>query len=1615
MESMNQTFVLKILIDTYTPLSDTPSARKQLMRSKALKVLKAVNFDPRVYMGAEHLTVSRARQSMKFIFIDNVMGVLIAFVDQEYAKIYDANFYQFPSIVNTENIMNILTIAHAYNYNAQEDEHNHVKIPYSSIMKTVIKFIERITTAQRTVSSKKEFKKAIKQINPGIQSKQSALRGLIGHTTEVITTEEQIEKQWEDTSRAIKEFLKLSQEEMEARIANLQLDPVDKIGRRLAILIDSLKNEFHQLHIKIGVRFFGRQIKAGEPDLLAFTTVMIPSNKAFTLMSTQQIEPFLRLVREQIKQKIIRHIERIQLCGSGYSIDGIASFDIKYAIIPFGGCGHKFKKEKYGKYKGINWPNECKEQLCFWRCLAMFTCKDEIKLITDPKGKEQRIKAKELHDKHSPIPENLVNIAMLDKISESTNLNIIVYSIQPAVKESVVQKLTQIYMSQIYEDRKTIELVLAEEEHHYGWLRSKEGVITERQCQFCFKKFSDKTKNTSALKEHEKRCLAKKSISDAKEELTFHEKRIRKFKSVSHKYLHEDLQRQYYISYDFETLNVKHTEQLSQGETLCALPKAIGYSMMLHEFSKEHGEFKPVTELDEFRFPIEYVGTDCAKHLVDQLCKFKPLLEANLKQKMIEKQVEWGTSLEYLECKNPKHNKDCSCARDKAKGKIIHEFMTVPVYGYNSGGFDIYLMLKSMSRFNFSDVQYRDGVYTKLRVDDFYDFVDAHALVPPSVNLERFGQLFSSQRIHKELFPYDWMDDERKLSETKFPPYNVFYNRLKNESPKKSDYILHKMLFEHDKKLTFGKYVALSLGFCDREINTKEELIQDIGEEKTKGIIWDHLVEDYTRAIKDYSKINTMKDYMMFYCTRDVELLAEGMNGYYKLLKKEDGFDILKFTTIASLAERIAYVNYIKTPIYSIPNKKCYDMARDSLFGGNCQVFQKKLEDNGNFKASFDANSLYPSAMRCSLPTSMGLDIDKEDMDDLNNADLIHYREDCPICKKDICPVIAELEKLIKDKSMFEGFSESYLWKFRDFNCHYGYVTCQIQFNREQKNRVHKFPVIPEMKKIDPADFNDLMHQQKDTLEYDYNKVYNGSDKIIYDLKPKTVTITTPYLYQLLEYDLVTVVKIEKYCETKTDRFMKEFVEARAAKRQKGQDMINNAKNEAERQAGESKKELNKLISNSSYGRFELDERKYGNIGFCSSSEEFCRLISRGRLDDFKILAADSSEGSLVQVNTRKAKQQINVPIYVGSWILWNSKMIMNDFVYGVLLKYYPNTIIAYGDTDSVKIEVPGIKTEEEFYSIFPEEIRQKYFPGKGDVTLGKMKIEYQIQKAIYLKAKSYSEVRIIGNGLVDKAKNKGVRLNQNKERLKYEFFNDVWEHWKAMTFENFGIKKRDFADGKELAFVLTRKFGLDPFDDKRMLINKSGETRPYGFYDDDEKETTKIAKHLYYRHYERIKNHVKKWVNKTFLWSEQMILIRDIMLDFRKYFGVTNMEFLEHIRKQLKRNWTLENYGKEWELDHILPCNELKKSEEPIKTLEALIYYKNLQPLSISENRSKKDKINEPKDQKKEDRKEERSPNHSTFQLEHLDLLYIQTNFFQINNSDLYGIRIKLYLQPLR
>lgn len=65
------------------------------------------------------------------------------------------------------------------------------------------------------------------------------------------------------------------------------------------------------------------------------------------------------------------------------------------------------------------------------------------------------------------------------------------------------------------------------------------------------------------------------------------------------------------------------------------------------------------------------------------------------------------------------------------------------------------------------------------------------------------------------------------------------------------------------------------------------------------------------------------------------------------------------------------------------------------------------------------------------------------------------------------------------------------------------------------------------------------------------------------------------------------------------------------------------------------------------------------------------------------------------------------------------------------------------------------------------------------------------------------------------------------------------------------------------------------------------------------------------------------------------------------------SIEFLKkYLKNQFKSNMSWDNYGKYWEIDHIKPCVsfDFEKSVEQRKCFN----YKNLRPLTVSENRRK-------------------------------------------------------------
>jgi hypothetical protein len=73
-----------------------------------------------------------------------------------------------------------------------------------------------------------------------------------------------------------------------------------------------------------------------------------------------------------------------------------------------------------------------------------------------------------------------------------------------------------------------------------------------------------------------------------------------------------------------------------------------------------------------------------------------------------------------------------------------------------------------------------------------------------------------------------------------------------------------------------------------------------------------------------------------------------------------------------------------------------------------------------------------------------------------------------------------------------------------------------------------------------------------------------------------------------------------------------------------------------------------------------------------------------------------------------------------------------------------------------------------------------------------------------------------------------------------------------------------------------------------------------------------------------------------------------------RDSIGCSRDFFLEWIESQFEEGWSWDNRGEVWEIDHIVPFNsvDLTKKED----VERVMNYKNTRPLSISENRKKRD-----------------------------------------------------------
>jgi hypothetical protein len=228
-------------------------------------------------------------------------------------------------------------------------------------------------------------------------------------------------------------------------------------------------------------------------------------------------------------------------------------------------------------------------------------------------------------------------------------------------------------------------------------------------------------------------------------------------------------------------------------------------------------------------------------------------------------------------------------------------------------------------------------------------------------------------------------------------------------------------------------------------------------------------------------------------------------------------------------------------------------------------------------------------------------------------------------------------------------------------------------------------------------------------------------------------------------------------------------------------------------------------------------------------------------------------------------------------------------------------------------------------------------FQKDGEIIPGKMKLKELFTEGIYLKPKLYAQYNQENDSAEFHAK--GVKLYQNPNLNSIDTYRKVLEQESVEFATNMNIQKTKKLGSVENITTIQNKVALDSYDNKRKWFG-CNRSEPYGMITTHKNPVG-----------ERIKSNLCKRIQKYVPVSNRIILM---------YMGCTIKEVMNHLESQWHKcdvNVCWENYGLRWQIDHIAPVSLLKSNNSP-PMLKKICDYRNLQPLSNSQNASKKDVV---------------------------------------------------------
>ena len=522
------------------------------------------------------------------------------------------------------------------------------------------------------------------------------------------------------------------------------------------------------------------------------------------------------------------------------------------------------------------------------------------------------------------------------------------------------------------------------------------------------------------------------------------------------------------------------------------------------------------------------------------------------------------------------------------------------------------------------------------------------------------------------------------------------------------------------------------------------------------------------KEVWDHFKCNNHGEFIDLYLQSDVLLLADCFERFRSVNMNNFLIDPCYCYSASGLTWE-AGLKYTNIKLELLTDIDILLFFETSIRGGISGVMGSRYvkSDSENKLLYIDANNLYGWAMMQHLP----------------HSEFRMYELPYPVEKEDILR--------LPDEGEIGYFFE-----------------VDLDYPNSIKEHTKHFPFCPEMMFIED---DELSEYQKSLLSDKRTK----SKKLMLTEKNKRNYIVH---YRLLKCYLnhgMILRKVHKVVSFKQSKWLKPYIELNTINR------MNSTTN--------FERDYFKLLNNSFFGKTCENIRNRKDVHLVSDECVAAKLHNKPNFESENIL-----DKNLTEISMRRCTMKFNKPVYLGATILELSKLLMYYFYYDVLIPHFGgigNIELLYMDTDAFVLKLRTndltsdlLKLKDHFdFSNYPKDhilydTTKSKIPGYfKDELCGKEMTEF-----IALKSKMYAYKTEQDDEI---KKLKGINRTAVERDVKFSDYYDSLISKKSYhhTVRNLISDKHDIYLKEE------DKLGLDPFDDKRYILDDGISTLPFG------------------------------------------------------------------------------------------------------------------------------------------------------------------------------------------